>query len=81
MDAAQFSFPQEPLVIFLFNPLPVEGLKKLVHNLKGSLRMNAREVRVIYGNPIFEEVLTSNSLLSKTAGTRQYAVFVQKSER
>ena len=75
MDAAEFSFPQEPLVIFLFNPLPVEGLRKLVQNLEGSLRMNPREVRVVYGNPIFEEVLTSTSPLRKTTGTRQYALF------
>jgi len=44
MDAAEFGFPQEPLVIFLFNPLPVEGLRKLVQNLEGSLWMNPREV-------------------------------------
>jgi len=75
MDAAEFSFPQEPLVIFLFNPLPVEGLRKLVQNLEGSLWMNPREVRVVYGNPTFEEVLTSSSPLRKTTGTRQYALF------
>ena len=75
MDGAEFSFPQEPLVIFLFNPLPVEGLRKLVQNLEGSLPMNRREVRVVYGNPIFEEVLISSSLLLKTTGTRQYALF------
>jgi SAM-dependent methyltransferase len=74
-DAAEFSFPQVPLVIFLFNPLPVEGLRKLVGNLEGSLRLSPREVRVVYGNPIFEEVLMANSLFAKTAGTRQYALF------
>jgi SAM-dependent methyltransferase len=75
MDAAEFSFPLEPLVIFLFNPLPVEGLRKLLENLEGSLRANPREVRVVYGNPIFEEVFMANSLFAKTAGTRQYALF------
>jgi SAM-dependent methyltransferase len=75
MDAGEFRFPQEPLVIFLFNPLPVEGLRKLVQNLERSLWMNPREVRVVYGNPIFEEVLTSTSPLRKTTGTRQYALF------
>jgi len=75
LDGAEFSFPREPLVILLFNPLPVEGLRKLVQNLEGSLRMNPREVRVVYGNPIFEEFLVANSLLAKTAGTPQYALF------
>jgi hypothetical protein len=70
-----------PLVLFLFNPLPVEGLRKLVQNLEGSLRVNPREVRVIYGNPIFEEVLVANSLLAKTAGTPRYALFRAASER
>jgi SAM-dependent methyltransferase len=81
IDATEFSFPVGPLVIFLFNPLPVEGLRKLVQNLEGSLRVNPREVRVIYGNPIFEEVLVANSLLAKTAGTPRYALFRAASER
>jgi hypothetical protein len=75
MDTAEFSFPTEPLVIFLFNPLPVGGLRKLIQNLEGSLRVNPREVRVAYGNPIFDAVLVANSLLVKTAGTPQYALF------
>jgi SAM-dependent methyltransferase len=75
MDATELSFPQEPLVIFLFNPLPVEGLRKLVQNLEGALRVNPREMRVVYGNPILEEVLTSSSRLRKTTGTLQYALF------
>src|SRR5215510_5070876 len=41
-DAAQFRFPPEPLVVFLFNPLPELGLWNVVRSLDASLRENPR---------------------------------------
>jgi len=74
-DATEFIFPVEPLLVFLFNPLPESGLRKLVGNLCGSIRAHPRPVYVIYANPVHQEIVGSSTALSKVGGTHQYSVF------
>jgi len=74
-DATEFSFPAEPLVLYLFNPLPEPGLRRVVANLKNSLRARPREVYVLYHNPLLEHVLTASAGLTKLDGTEQYSVY------
>jgi hypothetical protein len=73
-DASKFSFPAEPLVLYLFNPLPEAGLKQMVANLEESLRSRPRAVYVIYHNPLLEQVLRESAALKKVGGTHQYAI-------
>ena len=56
-DASEFRFPPDPLVVYLFNPLPVDGLRELLANLERSLQQKPRPVYVIYHNPLLEHVL------------------------
>jgi SAM-dependent methyltransferase len=74
-DATEFAFPADPLVVFLFNPLPEVALKKLTENLDTSLREKPRPVLVIYANPVFEDVVAKCAALTKIGGTPQYSVF------
>lgn len=75
MDATQFVFPAEPTVIFLFNPLPENALRKLVRNLEESLCRNRRPVYVAYANPVLEHVLVNCSFLERSGKTELYALF------
>jgi hypothetical protein len=43
-DACDFVFPPEPMVLYLFNPLPESGLARLLANLEPSLLQNPRPV-------------------------------------
>lgn len=75
-DATEFSVPTEPLVVFLFNPLPEAGLKKVLANLDTSLREYQRPAYVLYVNPVFEESIgAACSGLTRLGGTHQYSVF------
>lgn len=74
-DATEFIFPAEPIVVFLFNPLPEARLKELVGNLEASLRQNPRPAYLIYANPVFEEIFSSRPTLIKIGGTHQYLAF------
>jgi hypothetical protein len=74
-DAAEFAFPDEPLVLYLFNPLPEAGLKRTIGNLEESLRSHPRAVYVIYHNPLLEHVLGESAALKQVHGTHQYAVY------
>jgi SAM-dependent methyltransferase len=74
-DAAEWPFPEVPLVIFLNNPLPEPGLRKLLSNLAGSLRAKPRPVFVVYANPLLERVFSDAHGFRKIGGTHQYAIF------
>jgi len=56
-DAAEFAFPAEPLVLFLFQPFLAPVLRRCLNNLMRSLAADPREVYVVYVNPVFEEVM------------------------
>lgn len=62
--AREFRFPPEPLVVYLFNPLPEAGLRELLGNLECSLQQTPRPVYVIYHNPLLEHMLASCTWLT-----------------
>jgi len=74
-DAAVFLFPEDPLVIYLFNPFPESGMRQVVANLEQSLRAHPRPVYVLYHNPLLEYVLSDSAPLRKISGTHQYSIF------
>lgn len=78
-DAREFTFPPEPTVLYLFNPLPEAGLVEMLRNLEASLRQHPRQVYVLYHNPLLEPLLAKRGWLRKLAGTRQYSVFTSVS--
>lgn len=74
-DARDYVFPPEPLLVYLFNPLPAAALQAVVENLRGSLQEKPRPVRVLYHNPQSEEVLRDSGFLHKLDGTFQYSIY------
>ncbi len=74
-DATEFAFPCEPIVLFLFNPLPESGLRRVIAKLEQSLREHPRRIYVVYHNPLLEHVLAESGVLKKICGTHQYAVY------
>ncbi len=74
-DARDYLFPEEPLVVYLFNPLPEAGLERVIANLEDSLHRHPRRAYVIYHNPLLEHVLARSTALQKLGGTHQYSVF------
>jgi SAM-dependent methyltransferase len=74
-DATDFPFPDDPLVIYLFNPFPESGMRRVFANLKQSLRAHPRPAYVLYHNPLLEYVLSEGGFLHKVSGTNQHSVF------
>ncbi len=74
-DATTLTMPDEPMVMYLFNPFPEAGLRRVMANLESSLRAHPRMVYVLYHNPLLETLLGENRILRKIGGTAQYAIF------
>jgi hypothetical protein len=77
-DATEFRFPAEPTVLYLFNPFPEAGLRRMMANLEQSLREHPRAVYVLYHNPLLERALAESPALKKICGTHQYAIYGSK---
>jgi hypothetical protein len=75
LDAGEFVFPVEPLLLYLFNPLPARGLVHVLDNLEESLRTSPRRVYVLYHNAEHELLLIQCRFLRKVGGTHQYSLF------
>ncbi len=74
-DACEFRFPAEPLVIYLFNPLPESGLRRLIASLEKNLATNPRTVYVLYHNPLHEHVIAESPVFARIGGTEQYSIY------
>ena len=74
-DATDFAFPEEPTLLYLFNPFPEAKLKHALANLERSLGAYPRPVFVLYHNPLLDHVLDQSTALKKTAGTHQYSIY------
>ena len=74
-DAREFVFPPEPLLLYLFNPLPEAGLKRVMENLERSVAESPREIWVVYHNPLLEQFVAGSRRFRKAGGTAQYVVY------
>jgi SAM-dependent methyltransferase len=74
-DARDFELPEEPLMLYLFNPLPERALSEVLQRLERSLAQAPRPVWVVYHNPLLENVFAPSSCLEKVGGTGQYSVY------
>ena len=78
-DAQDFEFPDKPVVVYLFNPLPEEASAKLAARLHQSVRENPRPVYVIYHNPEFAYLFRDREFRN-IRETHQYSVFTSVAE-
>jgi hypothetical protein len=65
MNAIDYTFELEPLVLFLSNPFGRETLGPILGRLEASLRAKPREAYVIYINPRFEASVRTARFLQK----------------
>ena len=75
LDARDFEFPQEPTVLYLFNPLPEPALAAVLDRFSASLAAHPREAWVLYANPILEHLLSNSPHWTRLSGDEQYAIY------
>jgi SAM-dependent methyltransferase len=75
IDARDFELPEDPLVLYLFNPLPEAALREFIRKLEESLACSPREAWIVYHNPLLEAVVASSPVLMKASTTQHYALY------
>ncbi|HUB28188.1 MAG TPA: class I SAM-dependent methyltransferase [Terracidiphilus sp.] len=73
-DAADFPFPTEPLVVYLYHPFGPEVIGKVLANLRTSLSEHPRSCWVVYVNPVHHQVIARCGFLvtHKAVVSREY---------
>ena len=74
-DAREFVFPDEPIVLYLFNPFPEHVLRDVLANLRDSLINAPRQVFVIYHNLMHERVFDESQWLQAEYRSPQFAIY------
>jgi SAM-dependent methyltransferase len=75
MDARDFQFPLEPLVVYLFNPFSEPTFARVLENLQRSAEQAPRPVYIAYRFTEFESLVAQSTWLEKVAGTEQWVVY------
>ncbi len=65
LNAVDYPFGSEPLVLFLFNPFGRDTLHKILDRLEDSLRAHPREMFVVFANPQFGAEKRSDRFLRR----------------
>ena len=81
MDARDYDFPAEPLVLYLFNPFPEPLFAAVLDKLRRSLEENPRPVFIAYRFLEFESLLARCDWLEKVAREEQWAVYRNRRDR
>jgi hypothetical protein len=65
MNALEYTFGPEPVVLFLFNPFGKASIRKILASLEASLTATPRQAFVVYVNPRFESSAQSFHFLRR----------------
>jgi SAM-dependent methyltransferase len=75
MDAREFKFPPEPLLLYLFNPFPEYVFERVLANLKRSLQEHPRPAFIVYNTPLAKDAIEGQAFLQKLRETDRYQIY------
>jgi SAM-dependent methyltransferase len=64
-DATEYSFPDGPLVVYLWNPFEAPVFASVLANLESALQRDPREVYIVYIQPDLDRLLEASSFWRK----------------
>jgi SAM-dependent methyltransferase len=79
MDARDYEFTPEPLLLYLFNPFPEYVFETVLKNLKRSLDEHPRQAFIVYNTPFAAEPIESVPFLQKLRESDRYQIYRARS--
>lgn len=77
-DAVNYQWPDENIVLFLYNPFDEELMRPVVANLERNLRARRKDVYVVYTNPLYQHVLEQSEVFETLMALENCVVFRSK---
>jgi len=79
-DAAEYAWPPDPLVVFMYHPFDATIMARVAANLEAANAAHPRRILVIYWKPVHAEVLDSAAFLSCTVPYHIYDTLPRTSD-
>jgi len=74
-DATEYVIPNDPIVLYMFNPFNEKVLRTVVTKIRESIRISPRPVFILYKNPIARGLFESDNLVKIISRCKEYAVY------
>jgi histone methylation protein DOT1 len=75
MDARDFQLPDDPLVVYLFNPFSESTFAQVLENLRRSVLTSPRPMFIGYRYPEFGRLLDQSDWLNKVVAAEQWCIY------
>lgn len=75
VDALEFDFPADPLVLYMYNPFRPPVLGPVMQRLQASLDERPRDVVLLYSAPFHASVVERETALQPTARSRYHTAY------
>jgi SAM-dependent methyltransferase len=80
-DARNFEFPNEPLLVYLFNPFPEYVFATVLANVEKTWREHPRPIYIVYNTPLAKSAIEGASFLQKLRDTDRYQLYRARTDR
>jgi hypothetical protein len=74
-DATEYVIPNDPIVLYMFNPFNEKILRTVVTKIRESIRISPRPVFILYKNPTARRIFEADNLVKTTRVCREYAIY------
>jgi hypothetical protein len=74
-DATELALPEEPTVLYLFNPFTAPVLARILDRLEEAHRVSAVERWVLYYMPVLEDLLARRDFLEPVSAAKDWRIY------
>jgi hypothetical protein len=74
-DAMKFSFPDAPIILFMYNPFGPAVMVPVLRNLQQSIERNPRDVILLYAAPFHGQLVEQETSLRRVATGRYHNTY------
>lgn len=75
MNAIDYAFPHQDLVVYFFNPFGPAVMERVLENLEASIEAHPREVLMVIAYPELEPVVRKRVRFRSLQATRRYCIY------
>lgn len=75
VDATVFPFPEEPTILYMYNPFAGAVMKKFIQHVENSLKEYPRSFFVLYRNPKYSDLWDKSKYFQKVRATERFVIY------
>ena len=79
-DAARWDLPEEPLILYLFNPFGRAVLSRILDRIQASYDAAPRDIYVLYYMPVHAELFARARCLGPCSAGKDWTIWIASIE-